>query len=95
MGGRPPTHGGASVRSVPRFKRALGKHVVHRHGAGDTRRRDASETPGRKRSLSPADMCKLDRARRRMIQKADNQKRISYEDVVEEAGFEGKVSERV
>ena len=95
--GESSAHAWRRVNEIRRKKdvRPIGKNAVHRYVGGDTHRRDATESRGRKRALSPADVRKLDRARRRLIQKADNQKRITYEDVIEKAGLEGKACERV
>ena len=50
---------------------------------------------GRKRALSKADIRKLDSARRRLIKGAKNQKRVTYKDVIIEAGFENLPCRRV
>ena len=50
--------------------RELGKDAVHRFCNGDTHARGRSETRGRKRSLSTADVRALEQARKRLLKKA-------------------------
>ena len=95
--GKTPTHALRCVNAIRKKEkvRPLGKHAVHRYVGGDTHRRDATESRGRKRALSPCEVRKLDRARRRLIKKAKTEKRVTYANVVEEAGLEGRACERV
>ena len=97
MKGETPTHALRCVNGIRKTQRVrpLGKNAVHRYVGGDTHRRDATETRGRKRALSPADVKRLDRARRRLIKNAKAEKRVTYGNVVEAAGLEGKACERV
>jgi len=68
---------------------------VYRFAKGLTHKLGAKETRGRKRALPKQDIRNLDKARRRLIQRADNDHRVTYEQVVEEAGLEGVVGLRV
>ena len=75
--------------------RQIEKSAVHRYVKGSTHKRDATEKRGRKNLLSRRDVRKLDQARRRLITNADNEDRITYANVVEEAGLTGVVCQRV
>ena len=71
------------------------KSTVHRFCRGLTHEAGATESRGRKSILSRKDITHLDRTRRRLIQKADNEHRVTYADVIKEAGLEGVASQRV
>ena len=75
--------------------RELEDGAVHRYAKGLTHKRNARETRGRKRLLSRQDVRKLDQARRRLIQQADNERRVTYDDIIQEAGLEDPPCERV
>ena len=45
--------------------------------------------------MSRSDVRKLDSARRRLIKRAKNQKRVTYKDVIDEAGLETRACQRV
>ena len=68
--------------------------TVYRYKGGTTHRRNAIEKRGRKRALSNRDAKALDQARLRLIRGANNSKRVTWSDVVAEAGYAGKVSVR-
>ena len=71
------------------------KSTVHRFCRGLTHKRGAKETRGRKTILAKKDIVHLDRTRRQLIKKANNQHRVKYDDVIKEAGLEGVASQRV
>ena len=87
-------------RRINRDRRAtkvkcVHKTAVHRYANGATHKRGAVETRGRKRALSKGDVRKLDLARRRLIKKEDNQHRVTYEDIMEEASLTSEPCQRV
>ena len=71
------------------------KDGVHRYVRGETHKLGALEKRGRKRSLSAQDVRKLDSVRRRLIQKAKNSHRVTYNDVIAESGLEDDARGRV
>ena len=75
--------------------REVQKHAVHRYVKGRTHKLGAPEKRGRKRSLSPQQVSKLDKVRRRLIQKAHNNSRVTYKDVIAGAGLEEQACQRV
>ena len=75
--------------------RPVEKSCVHRYARGETHTPGTEETRGRKVVLTNNDKLRLDQARRRLIRKADNDYRVTYKDVIEEAGMEGEVCQRV
>ena len=75
--------------------RPVEKSCVHRYVKGETYSGATKETRGRKRALAKADVRRLDQARRRLLREADNDHRVTYSDVMEEAGLEGVVCQRV
>ena len=75
--------------------RRVNKSTVHRYAAGITHKRGAVEKRGRKRALSKQDVRKLDQARRRLIKKEDNQHRVTYEAIVDEASLSTEPCQRV
>ena len=75
--------------------RPVEKSCVHRYVNGLTHNPTTKETRGRKPTLAKKDINKLDQARRRLIQKANNAHQVIYADVIEEAGLVGKASQRV
>ena len=87
-------------RRINRDRRAtkvkcVHKTAVHRYANGATHKRGAVETRGRKRALSKGDVRKLELARRRLIKKEDNQHRVTYEDIIEEASLTSEPCQRV
>ena len=75
--------------------RPIGKNAVHRFVKGVTHKRGVSEARGRKRVLSKLDVRKLDKARRRLIKIADNEWRVTYKEIVKEAGLTNVACQRV
>ena len=75
--------------------REVEKSTVHRFCRGLTHKVGAKETRGRSAGLSAKDKQRLDRARRKLIQKANNQYRVTHAMVMKEAGLEGVVCQRV
>ena len=73
----------------------VGKSAVHRYARGVTHKLGAEENRGRKHALNEANIKALEQARLRLIKKADNEYRVTWANIVSEAGLEGVVSERV
>ena len=73
----------------------VGNSAVHRYARGATHKLGAEEHRGRKHALNEANIKALDKARLRLIKKADNEYRVTWANIVSEAGLEGVVSERV
>ena len=71
------------------------KSTVHRYAKGATHAMGAAESRGRPKSLSRADVRKLDLARRRLVKKANNEARITYAEVIEEAALKSAPCQRV
>ena len=94
---RTPTEALHSLNKARKAKkiRELQKQAVHRFVRGRTHKLGVDEKRGRKRGLSSKDIRSSDKARRRLIQKAQNDHRITYEDVIKEAGLENQVCQRV
>ena len=67
---------------------AITKSAVHRFCRGLTHKAGAKETRGRKAILSSKDIRTLDKTRRSLIQKANNDYPVTYEKVIEEAGID-------
>ena len=75
--------------------KCIDKSAVHRYAQGLTHKRGAEEQRGRKRALSKQDVRTLDQARRRLIKRENNQHRVTYESVVEEAALSSSPCQRV
>ena len=75
--------------------RPLEKGAVHRFAKGLTYNLATEETRGRAKALTRAQINRLDKARNRLIKEADNDYRVTYDDVIEECGMEGVVCKRV
>ena len=84
-----------NAQRVRKNIREVEKSTVYRFAKGLTHLRGATETRGRKRSLSKQNVRKLDTTRRRLIQAADNEKRITHADVVDAAGLTDVACQRV
>ena len=89
-----------ALRSINKARKArkireLQKQAVYRFVKGRTHKLGAVEKRGRKRSLSSQDIRTLDKTRRRLIQRAKNERRITYQDIIKEAGLEDEVCQRV
>ena len=63
--------------------------AVTKYVNGKTHVRGAAETRGAKKKLSSNDVKHLLATRRKLIQEADNQQRVTYEDIVEAADLDG------
>ena len=90
----------AGLEAVNKSRRRRGEDEltwspVYRFITGRTHKHASSEKRGRKKILGKSDIRLLMAARRRLIKKADSEYRVTYEDIVEEAGFEGKCSQRL
>ena len=72
----------------------LKRDAVYRYLCGDTHKRSAGESRGRKATLANTDVKKLLSVRRRLIKKVNNEQRITYQDIIEEAGYDGVCSEK-
>ena len=84
-----------NAQRVRKNIREVEKSTVYRFAKGLTHQRGATETRGRKRSLSKQNVRKLDTTLRRLIQAADNEKRITHADVVEAACLTDVACQRV
>jgi len=69
----------------------IGIKAVRNYVNGVSHARNRKETRGRKAKLAPKDVKKLFTTRRRLIRKANNQYPVVWDDVIEAAGFKGKV----
>ena len=67
---------------------------VYRFANGLTHKRSSQETRGRKRALSRSDVRALDKARRTLLQEADSEYRVTYDDVSKKSGLGKKASLR-
>eukprot|EP00973_Karenia_brevis_P089619 12398691-Karenia_brevis.AAC.2 len=72
------------ARKMPPVQR----DAVYRYVAGVTHRRDAEEKRGRPQSLSESDIDYLMEVRKGLVQEADSEYRVTYADVIEEAGYD-------
>ena len=72
----------------------LDKSSVYRFLKGSTHKRGRIETRGRRKSVTKADVRKLDRSRVKLIKKAKGEKRVTWADVISDAGYEDVCSER-
>ena len=70
------------------------KQTIYRYVNGDTHRRGRPETRGRKKVLAKRDVRTIDQTRRRLIQKADSQERVTWAQVHKASGLKKKVSQR-
>ena len=71
------------------------KTCDHRYVQGLTHKPETQETRGRKPILTKEHIRSLDQARRRLIRAADNDHRVTYKDVIEEAGLKDECCQRV
>ena len=71
------------------------KSSVYRYVKGDTHRKGTKETRGRPPALTRKDKLKLEQARRRLLKQSNSEKRVTHADVMEEAGLEGQVCQKV
>jgi hypothetical protein len=70
------------------------KSTVYRYIDGATHARGRTEKRGRKQALTKADTQKLQQSRRRLLKKADGEYRVTYADIIKEAGLDEKVCQR-
>ena len=73
----------------------LGLSAMCRYIEGDTHKRGRKETRGRKQILKRGGLQKLDRARVRLIKRADGEERVTYADVIAEASLATTPCQRV
>ena len=92
-----PTEAMQSMHKARKAKkiREVQKQAVQCFVKGRTHKLGACEKRGRKRGLSSKGIRALDKARRRLIQKAKNERRIMYKDFIKEACLEDDVCQRV
>ena len=88
-----------AVRAVRRARAKAGgappsKSTVYRFLSGKTFPRGRSESRGRPVSLTPKDVSKLEKARKRLLHEADSNYRVVYADIIEAAGLEGRACQR-
>ena len=69
--------------------------AIYRYIGGQTFARGAKETRGRKRSLSQSDVRSLQATRRKLIQEADGEERITYKDIMDNSVLEALPSQDV
>ncbi len=77
------------------WARRSARSTVYLYLKGLSHKRGATEKRGRKRALSKRDVRTLDAARRRLIKRADNEVRVTYADIVKEAGLTDVACQRV
>lgn len=63
---------------------------IYRFAKGLTHKRSCEETRGRKRALSAADVRALDKSRRKLVQDADSEYRVTYADISKTSGVDKK-----
>ena len=90
---------GAAIRAINKKRKARGVAPIHqssvyRYVQGISHPAGAAETRGRKRSLSAQDVRKLDRTRKRLVKKANNEYRVTYADVVAAADMGDQACQR-
>ena len=94
---RPGKNGKAGVTmalqkvNASRLKRGedvVTRSPVYRYVNGMTHQRSADESRGRHKILKRADIQRLMQARRRLIKAADSEERITYNDIIDEAGYD-------
>ncbi len=73
----------------------VSRSAVYRYVGGVSHKRGRKETRGRKPILGTKDVQTLNRIRRKMIKSADNETRITYSDLIEEAGYEDTCCQRL
>ena len=75
--------------------REASKRAVHRYATGVAHKRGTLETRGRPTELSKQNIRRLDQVRRRLIKRANDQFRVTYNDVIGEGGLRGVACQRV
>ena len=73
---------------------AVDKGTISRYVRGRSHSRSNVEKRGAKRKLSKGDVRRLDQTRRRLIKEADNEYRVTYQDIISDAGLDGQVCQR-
>ena len=71
------------------------KTSVYRYLKGETHRLGRRERRGRDKALTRKDCVKLQQARRRLLKRANSQRRVTDKDIMEEAGTPGEVRDAV
>ena len=69
--------------------------AVSRYRGGQTHRRDAEEARGRPVALTRAQIRVANLARKRLVKQADNERRVTWDMVIEEAGLGDAACRRV
>ncbi len=96
----PKKSGADSWRAVNKLREnegigSVSVTAVHNYVNGITHTRDRPERRGKGQSkLAPSHVKKLMAVRRRMIEKANNEKRVTYADVIAEAGLDVDCAQR-
>ena len=70
------------------------KGTISRYVRGRSHSRSKVERRGAKRKLSKRDVRTLDQTRRRLIKEADNEYRVTYDDIISAADLEDKACQR-
>ena len=63
------------------------KTTIYWYLDGGTHKKRKPETRGREETLTNADLRKLQQARWRLLKKADGEFRVTYKEIIEEAGL--------
>lgn len=66
----------------------ISRSAVYRYCRGETHRRDAEETRGRTVTLTATHIRAADRARERLLKQANNERRVTWAMVIDEAGLQ-------
>ena len=74
--------------------REVEKSTVHRYAKGLTHIPETEETRGRPPALTKKQIQLLDQARRRLIKRANNARRVTYADIIKEANLGDVASQR-
>ena len=82
------------TRRAARGERPVHKTSIYRFLRGKTHQRGKAEKRGRPRALRPADVRRLTAIRRRLVQQANNEHTVTYQDALEASGLAGEVSTR-
>ena len=79
---------------LPKGIDAVSLSTVYRFLRGSTHQRGAPERRGRRHALAQKDIASLDRARKRLLKRADGKRLVTYDAIQEEAGLLGRCCSR-
>ena len=83
-----------NIKRAPQRILPVTAGTVSRYVRGRTHVRSEPERRGGKRKLTPLQLRRLDQTRRRLVQNADNEHRVTYENIIEEADLDLDVCQR-